>query len=428
MHNVTYEEAEVISRRASKVLTPRTPITSKDLFSGRWDYLTAIADAVHQPGVHVTLYGERGVGKTSLSNVVKPTVEVLDEDHGVNNRLIVKAVTSSGDSFSDIWKKLLKEIVWQDGRPSIGLMPSRKPAQTFIDAFGLTGELDVDTVRRVLAGLHGALFIIDEFDRSSSKASQPFTDLIKALSDFSIDATIMLVGVAETIDSLVRDHASINRSLVQIHLPRMRYEELREILRTAEHKLGIVFLNEATDFIVRLSQGLPHYTHLIGLHSVRTALMSSYTKQVTTEHAFAALKLAVKDAEHTTAAKYSAATHSGHQDALFRHVLLACAVCASRSSDPLGFFSPGTVTEPLSFILGRPVEVATFNNHLAEFAQQTSNRHVLERVGPPRGYRYRFREPLLVPYIFMNASATGLLDNSQILKLLRIGEPDRVGS
>ena len=420
MSHLSYEEAATRSRQAAKVFQPRSPITTKELFSGRWDELTSIADAAQQVGVHVVLYGERGVGKTSLSNVVRPTIEVLDEDIGVKQRLIVKAVAASGDTFANIWEKLFKEISWQDNRPTIGLVPSLRPAQTFFDAFGLANHLTVDGVRRTLGSLAGAFFIIDEFDRSSDTASQPFSDLIKALSDFSVDCTIMLVGVADTIDSLVSDHASINRSLVQIHLPRMQYKELGGILDKAKTTLHITFDTDARDLIVRLSQGLPHYTHLIALHAVRHSLLTNFSDHVGRNDAFAALKLAVQQAEHTVATKYSAATHSGHKDALFRHVLLACAVSASRATDALGFFSPASITLPLSVILRRAVEVATFNSHLNEFAQSDNRGQILERAGPPRGFRYRFRDPLLVPYIFMNASATGLLSDDEILRLLRM--------
>jgi ABC-type molybdenum transport system ATPase subunit/photorepair protein PhrA len=40
--------------------------------------LTTIRDAAHQAGLHVVIYGERGVGKTSLANVVRPTIWALD--------------------------------------------------------------------------------------------------------------------------------------------------------------------------------------------------------------------------------------------------------------------------------------------------------------------------------------------------------------
>src|ERR1017187_1498602 len=70
---LSFEDGKALSAAAGKVLQPRTPITNRELFAGRWSQLTTVADAVAQPGLHVAIYGERGVGKTSLANVVKPT-------------------------------------------------------------------------------------------------------------------------------------------------------------------------------------------------------------------------------------------------------------------------------------------------------------------------------------------------------------------
>ncbi len=419
MARLEFEEAHRRHNLAGRVFLPRSPITTRETFAGRWDYLTTIADAVQQPGVHIALYGDRGVGKTSLSNVVSPTVQVLDKHFGITNRLIVKTVATSNDNFASIWVKLFKDVLWNDGKPTVGFLSQQKNPKNLVEAFGLQQNLSVDDVRRALSMLKGALFIVDEFDRTGNTASQPFSDLIKTLSDLSIDVTVMLVGVAGTIETLIKDHASINRALIQIHLPRMREDELKAILDTAAKTLEVSFSEEASDLIIRLSQGLAHYTHLIGLHAVRHALMKDWEDVIGRDATFAGLKAAVSEAEHSTSAKYIKATHSGHQDALFRQVLLACAVSASKSSDPLGFFNPASVTDPLSLILERPVQIATFNNHLADFTNMDKRGAALEREGPPRAFRYRFSDPLLVPYIFMNASVTGLLTNTAILHLLR---------
>jgi hypothetical protein len=47
------------------------------------------------------------------------------------------------------------------------------------------------------------------------------------------------VGVADTVDRLIGDHASISRALVQILVPWMEEKELREILSKAEETLEI---------------------------------------------------------------------------------------------------------------------------------------------------------------------------------------------
>jgi Cdc6-like AAA superfamily ATPase len=413
-----YEDSQQLAALASKVFQPRTPIATKELFAGRGDELTTIADAVNQSGLHVVIYGERGVGKTSLSNVVKPTIWALDGVlEGAPHRLVVKAVAATGDTFATIWEKLFREITWQDNKPTIGLVPGIKSRTSLMEAFSLRGNLDIDNVRRTLTCLPSSVFIIDEFDRTAKTTSREFTDLIKALSDFAVDTTIILVGVSETVDHLVADHASVSRALIQIPLPRMKQEELRAILTYAEENLSISFSDEAASLIVHMSQGLPHYAHLIGLHSVRIAATEQYSRHVERSDVFSALKLAVKQAEQTTTDIYSRATHSAHKDALYKHVLLACAVTAAKCHDALGYFNPAAVIAPLSAILGRNVEIATFNSHLREFAQEKRG-NVLERHGESRGYRFRFRDPLLVPFVFMNSIANDFVSDDKLVQLI----------
>lgn len=290
---LTYEQSQALAAQAAKVFQPRTPIATKELFAGRWTELTTVADAVNQAGLHVVIYGERGVGKTSLANVVKPTIWALDhfekEAEQVPDRLVIKAVASSGDTFSSIWDKLFKDITWTDNRPTIGFSPRPKDRISLLEAYGVVSQgIGVDDVRRILTNIPGSVFIIDEFDRAAKETSREFTDLIKALSDFAVESTVVLVGVSDTIDQLIADHASIGRAITQIFLRRMTPKELREILTNAEKSLSIKFSEEAANLIVHVSQGLPHYTHLIGLHSARLAAAERYSTVVERTDVFAA--------------------------------------------------------------------------------------------------------------------------------------------
>jgi hypothetical protein len=298
----------------------------------------------------------------------------------------------------------------------VGIVPGHR-SETILEAFDLLGvTLSVDTVRKVVARVPGVVFIIDEFDRCAKKSAQEFTDLVKALSDFAVDCTIVLVGVSDTIDALIADHASITRAVVQIFLPRMEANELREILTKAEKALTVGFSVEAANLIVHISQGLPHYTHLLGLHAVRIAA-KRLSAMIERDDVFEALKQAASQAQQSVTEKHSKAVHSAHRDALYRQVLLACALTAAKAHDPLGFFNPGAVAEPLSTVLGRPVEIATFNNHLSDFCQDRRG-SVLEKIGQPRSYRFRFTDPLLVPFVFMDAVTTGLISVQKLAEEL----------
>lgn len=414
------ERAELLAQKASTVFQPRTPITTKELFAGRWSELTEISDAVHQPGLHVVIYGERGVGKSSLANVVSPTIWVMDghrieetpeQAAEIPERLVLKAVANSTDKFSTLWHRLLGDINWPDPNNQRAFLDTRT-------AFGLQMYLGVDDVRRVVSHIPGAVFIVDEFDEAPREISKAFTELIKALSDLSIDCTVIIVGVSQTVENLVGDHASISRAITQIRLERMKPDELRQIISKAETALGIKFDEDAANLVVHVSQGLPHYVHLIGLHAVRSAAHRLSLTRVQLDDVFDAMKKAVKQAQQTVTDKHSTATHSSQKTALYRQVLFACALAAAQSQDSLGYFNPSAVVQPLTSILGKEITIANFASHLTGFSDPKRGA-VLEKDGQPWGYRYRFNDPLLVPFIFMDGIDSGLTTGGGLLQMLR---------
>jgi Cdc6-like AAA superfamily ATPase len=85
--------------------TPAMPINRQNLFDGRTSQIRQVIDAINQSGQHAVLYGERGVGKTSLANMLFPklqceNVEVLAP--------IINCMTQ--DAYKDIWRRVFSEI------------------------------------------------------------------------------------------------------------------------------------------------------------------------------------------------------------------------------------------------------------------------------------------------------------------------------
>jgi MoxR-like ATPase len=62
----------------SAAFTPAAPVDDADLFADRPEQVMACVDALFQKGLHVALYGERGVGKTSLANVLPALIRSAD--------------------------------------------------------------------------------------------------------------------------------------------------------------------------------------------------------------------------------------------------------------------------------------------------------------------------------------------------------------
>ena len=63
------------------------------------------------------------------------------------------------------------------------------------------------------------------------------------------------------------------------------------------------------------------------------------------------------------------------------------------------------------------MEIANFSNHLSEFCQAKRG-PVLERDGQSRAYRYRFHDPMVVPFAFMDAVASQIVTEPQLAEML----------
>jgi hypothetical protein len=103
---------------------------------------------------------------------------------------------------------------------------------------------------------------------------------------------------------------------------------------------------------------------------------------------------------------YYKATASNQPGNLFKQVLLACAIA---ETDDGGFFTPSSIIPPLSKILDRPVEIANFQRHLSEFISADRGA-VLIRRGGERQYRFRFKDPMMQPYVIIKGIRDGMVD------------------
>ena len=108
------------------------------------------------------------------------------------------------------------------------------------------------------------IVIFDEFDRvKSTEVITAMADTIKALSDNSVNATVLLIGVANSVKELIREHHSIERALVQIPMPRMSDDEIRTIIDKGLARLTMGIDDAAREDLVMFSQGVPYIAHLL---------------------------------------------------------------------------------------------------------------------------------------------------------------------
>jgi AAA ATPase domain len=397
-------DLQALSFQTGSIFTPGAPINEKDLFAGRSGQVEKIIDAVSQRGCHAILYGERGVGKTSLSNMISAFLA---------NRLsfiISRTNCDISDSYSSLWTKALKDIEASKRQPQLGF-PSRQPAP----AAPAYEALSPDGVRRALQDLStmaSLIVIFDEFDRiKNPEVITAMADTIKALSDNSVNATILIIGVADSVNELIREHQSIERALVQIPMPRMCDDEIRTIIDKGLARLTMAIDDGAREDLVLFSQGVPHIAHLLCIYTCRAALATG-RKTIYSSHVEQGMTRSLDQWQQSIRALYNDAVQSPNPGNIYREVLLACALA---EVDELRYFTVGAVKKPLARITGRAFDPFRYARHLKDLSEPARGR-VLQRVGESFRLRYRITNPILRPYIIMRGVKDKLIAKDQILE------------
>lgn len=395
---------------ANQLFTPSTPINVAELFAGRQDQMMRIVDAVGERGRHVILYGERGVGKTSIAQIIRYLIPT-----DLNRIRFCRIQCFPTDTFQSLARKIFKEIRFSadlgDGQTVYDV------AQLYPDAIGpddFVREISVFNENDI------PIFVIDEFNEiADAETAILIANTIKALSDSGSISTLVIVGVADNVQQLISSHESIERCTEEILMPRMDNAELREVIEKRIQQLGMTITGDAKWKIINLSKGLPQFVHGLGKQAAFEAIKARRLAVDETD-ADAAIENLLAGSDQTFKDSYGLATRSNQPGNLFRQVLTACALA---KTDENGYFAPVSVREPLSGIIGRPMQIANFQSHLKEFTEDRRG-NILQRIGEERSYRFRFRHPAMQPYVLMRGIRDSIVNDDAKKALSSPEQPD----
>jgi Cdc6-like AAA superfamily ATPase len=363
---------------AQRLFNPSSPIDEEQLFTGRFDLVNDMLSVVYEKGAHAILFGERGVGKSSLANTITAKIPPA-----VTNIKFLKENCRPEDTFFTLWSKILFDFQYDGKRIDDYLKKEKR-------------EFIIIKILESLPKIFQYVFIFDEFDRlKSNKAKSAIADTIKHFSDYPQNITIVIVGVGHSIRELFGAHPSIQRCCREILMPRMSKPELVEILADRYPQIGLTCKDAMMDKLVDLSRGLPGYAHLAGREAARSAVRRHHREIDDTAYT-EAISEAVRRAQESIIDAYNRAVYSSKEN-IYKEVLLACAMA---HSDDRGMFAAADIREALIPILGRRVEIASFTRHLAAFCDPDRG-PVLRKTGKKNRFQYQFVDAPLQPYIFL---------------------------
>lgn len=301
-------------------LTSARAISDPSHLRGRAAKLQQIDRAFNSPGKHVFVYGDRGVGKTSLAlsaAILHQTVA------GGPTEPIIVSCDRSSTAFQlvrDIAKSCLPPEDQARKRTS------QESISASIGGFGwntiksneTTQIPNIESVNDSINMLKFAkqfhstepIIVIDEFDRLNSDVEKSiFADIIKQISDRDIGIRLIMTGIGKSLDDLIGVHFSTGRYISPIELDRLNHDARWEIITHAANELGILIDKEFTIRIGQISDGFPYYIHLAG-EMIFWAMFYDYNKLYCVNYDVfeRGLKDASNEAEATLRQVYDKAT------------------------------------------------------------------------------------------------------------------------
>jgi hypothetical protein len=256
---------------------PSSPIESFEHLFDRGKQLNRIEEALTSPGRHIFIYGDRGAGKTSLAKSAA-------YKHHPSQGEPVYTACGQKTSFSAIVRDIASQL---DHRSSYVAIDRTTGGGAKAAAGGLTleGSYSQKETQRDLGGmdLNAAtaaikeavdrqptsdrkVIVIDEFENLPSVEDRRlFAELIKQLSDRGVRVSLIICGIGKSLDDLLQGHGSAHRYLEEVNLPSppLTYSGRWAIIDSACHALGLTIDDDSRLRIAQVSDGFPHYVHLI---------------------------------------------------------------------------------------------------------------------------------------------------------------------
>lgn len=392
-HDLFGIEREKAIKRSGvrKIFTPHQPIQNIELLMGREKEVRSLIEYLNTPGQHAILFGDRGVGKSSLANI---TADLLLSNLGIGD--VIKKRCDSTDTFITIVGEVLDKV-----GIDVSLLERTSTGQRGINIKTLTTSqsnknkykgYDIHAnspswVANKISALNG-IFLIDEVDAIvNTDDKKKLAELVKHLSDMSSNLKILIVGIAETANELIAGHQSVNRCLKETHLSRMSEVELKSIILTGQSKLELSFNDKAIQRIVSVSSGYPHFTHLLALKAAEDAIVDERTS-ISTKDVENATKRAVEDAEGSLKRAYDEAIRSAHSQN-YERIILAAALCGVEEIRAID------LRNKYSELFNQTISQNSLNNYFKKLVSTDGNK-ILRRIA--KGV-YRFSDPRMPSYV-----------------------------
>ncbi|MBI5182781.1 MAG: ATP-binding protein [Nitrospinae bacterium] len=273
--------AEIVTKESP--FTPGRPVPI-EYFVARIKEIERLERAIKQTSSgrneNIFITGERGIGKSSLAGFVRYLAEKKNfiGSHcflgGVRDlegmirvifQRILQQITDKSlfDRLKQIFSKYIKRITLFD--IEVEFTKDSSELRTLLDNFLPVLRKIHETVKDVKQGI---ILILDDLNGITdvpefSQFLKSFVDEL-ATSNNSLPLLLILVGIPERRDDLIKHQPSVARIFDIVDLPPMSKDESTQFFKIMFDKQGISIDQEAISLMIELSGGFPMLMHEVG--------------------------------------------------------------------------------------------------------------------------------------------------------------------
>lgn len=401
------------AEKLAEVVFPSGPVKSIEHLFGREDFVLQIERALSIPGRSVFIFGDRGVGKSSLGATAAHQYQSADGEP-------IFVSGSPDDTFKSVIANIANIAI---GRSRLEVKKSNKKLSFKWKNIGFERGVEVSTkniidelitisdaadLLRQISEIHSEkpIVVIDEFDTiNDSEERNKFASLLKQLGDQSTNIKFIFTGIGKSLDDLLGAHPSAYRQLETIELPRLSWEGRREIVKQAANAFNLDVDDNVNWRIAMVSDGFPYYVQLITEKMLWEAFDDSEkVEKLTSKHYQLGLKIAISSISAELKRPYQKAVLE--REAMFSWVVWATADDDNLQRDIVDMYSSYKRIFTKHNSKEEMLNQAQFGGYLRKLKDPAFG-ELLCSLEKRKGWYY-FKEKMIRGYVRMQAEANGI--------------------
>ncbi|QHF47211.1 hypothetical protein PspS35_26745 [Pseudomonas sp. S35] len=264
-----FENKTDFTTKLNEHISASGPVKSIQQLFGREKELSLIEEALYANGRHVFIYGDRGVGKSSLAAAAAAQYQSPDNSpiqigcgpdtkfYETIENLVDRVMKSLAGKYDHVISQTINikiySISWKNTAKKVEI----SKVDSMYSAVNATEEI---------AKYHSEnpVVIIDEFDQIDSEVERKlFATFLKDLGDRGVNVKFIFTGVSTSLEKLLGSHESSFRQLHTIGLERLGWSAREDIVRDAAAAFSLLVDDDVCFKIAKISNGFPYYAHLI---------------------------------------------------------------------------------------------------------------------------------------------------------------------